>query len=71
MVNKYFKPKSLTWWASFVPVLVGVFIAAVDLHGLVVVVGFLNTITGDIKPAVLINMGLVGIGARGAMEKNK
>jgi len=65
MELKYFKPKSLTWWSSFVPVAVGVFIASEPLHGLSAHVQVINDITGGISAAVLINGGLIGIGLRG------
>lgn len=65
---KYFKPKSLTFWASFAPLLTGALVASLPLHGLVSIVQTINSITGDIPPAVLINIGLAGIGIRGAIK---
>ena len=65
-MNKYFKPKSLTWWASVTPLVCGVFMATEPLHGLVEVVASLKNATGLTAP-VLINMGLAGIGLRGAV----
>jgi len=63
---RHFKPKSLTWWASFVPVALGVFVATVDLHGMVVWVDAVNNMT-DLTAAAMIDVGLIGIGLRGAM----
>ena len=34
MNMKYFKPLSVTWWASFAPLGLGVFLAAEPLHEL-------------------------------------
>jgi len=66
MIDKYFKPKSLTWWASVAPLFTGVFMAAEPLHGLSGAVDTLRNATGLTAP-VLINMGLAGIGLRGAL----
>ena len=65
-MNRYFKPKSLTWWASVTPLVCGVFMAAEPLHGMTEVVASLKNGTGLTAP-VLINMGLAGIGLRGAV----
>ena len=65
-MNKYFKPKSLTWWVSVLPLLAGVFMAAEPLHGLSGMTDALRNGTGLTAP-VLINMGLAGIGLRGAL----
>lgn len=64
---KYFKPESLTWWASFAPFIAGVFIATEPLHHLTVWAASVDTMTGSIHPAVLINAGLAGIGLRAAL----
>ena len=66
MIAKYFKPKSLTWWASVTPLFAGVFMAAEPLHGLSGVTDSLRNATGLTAP-VLINMGLAGVGLRGAI----
>ena len=65
-MRKYFKPKSLTWWASFAPLATGLFIAFEPVHGLLDVAESLRAATGLDAP-VLINMGLAGIGLRGAI----
>ena len=66
--RKYLKPYSLTWISSVVPLIAGVFVATEPLHGLAAWVQSVNAMTGDMHPAVLINLGLVGIGLRGAVE---
>ncbi len=65
-MKKYFKPTSLTWWASVAPLLAGVFIATEPMHGMTGAVHSLSNATGLTAP-VLINMGLAGIGIRGAL----
>jgi len=67
MTTKYFKPKSLTWLASVVPLLAGVFIALEPVHGLAAWVEAARNATGMTAPA-LINLGLAGIGLRGAIR---
>ena len=68
-MGKYIKPKSLTWWASAAPLFAGVALslsaALPSLEGLATVI---NAASGDLPAPVLINMGLIGIGLRGAME---
>lgn len=65
---KYIKPTSITWWASVVPLFLGLFIATDELHGLHQWVTIANTITGNVGPYPLINAGLAGIGLRGAIK---
>lgn len=67
-MRKYIKPKSLTWLASVVPLLAGVFIALEPIHELHEWVEAINAMFGNVPPAVLINAGLVGIGLRGAIQ---
>ena len=64
---KYWKPTSVTWWASVVPLLCGLFIAFEPVHGLSEFTESIRLATGLSAP-VLINMGLAGIGLRGAMN---
>jgi len=64
---KYFRPNSLTWWASVFPLLAGVVVATEPLHGASALVQTINGLTGGVEAAVLINIGLLGIGVRGAM----
>lgn len=67
-MNKYFKPKSLTWWASFAPLIAGLLVASEPLHGLSGIVSTINAITGGVAPAIMITAGLGGIGFRGAIK---
>lgn len=64
---QYIKPESLTWWASVFPLFVGVLIAAEPLHGLSSLVATCRNATGMTAPE-LINLGLFGIGLRGAIK---
>jgi len=64
---KYFKPASLTWWASLSPLICGLFMAFTPLHGLTGLAASLEAATGLSAP-VLINMGLAGIGLLGAIK---
>jgi hypothetical protein len=64
---KYFKPNSLTWWASMVPLLLGVLAAAEPLHGMSGLGDTISNMTGGASPYVLINAGLIGIGVRAAL----
>lgn len=65
MINKYLKPKSLTWWSGFIPLVVGIFLASEEMHGLTALVNTINNITGAIPAVAMINFGLVAIGLRG------
>jgi hypothetical protein len=65
---KYFKPKSLTWWSSFVPLIAGVVVASEPLHGWLAVTATIDALTGGVSPSLMINAGLLGIGVRGAMK---
>lgn len=65
---KYIKPKSLTWWAGFVPLIGGILVALSDvLPVLLPVRAVIDAMTGHAEPAVLVNAGLVAIGMRGAV----
>ncbi|MFS4437860.1 hypothetical protein ACMA5I_06580 [Paracoccaceae bacterium GXU_MW_L88] len=67
--ERYIKPKSLTWWASLVPIIGGLIIATEPLHGSGALVQSVRNIVGDGATAgVLINMGLAGVGIRGAID---
>lgn len=68
---KYIKPESLTWWAGFVPIVAGVFIALGPVHGLVAMIAVIDSITGGVEPAVLIGAGMTAIGLRAAPGMNK
>jgi hypothetical protein len=64
----YFKPKSLTWWAAFVPLMAGLVVASEPIHGMGAVVQTIDSMTGNVSSAILINVGLAGIGFRGAIK---
>lgn len=68
-VTKYVKPKSLTWWASVFPLFAGIvlaFTSAVpELDG---ISGIIGGFFPDMSAVALINMGLIGIGLRGAVK---
>jgi len=64
---RYFKPKSVTWWGSVVPLACGLFMALTPVHGLADWTQAMAAAFGGATPAVLINAGLVGIGLRGAL----
>ena len=69
MRSKYIKPRSLTWWASVAPFLAGVALALSEaLPSLASLATVINAASGDLPAPVLINMGLIGIGLRGAVE---
>lgn len=68
MASKYFKPASLTWWTSVAPLLAGTVLALSDaLPSLAGLATIINAASGDLPAPVLINMGLIGIGLRGAI----
>ena len=67
-MSKYFKPKSVTWWASVFPLLLGLLMAFAPLYNSDVLVEVIYNLTGGMSPAMLINMGLAGIGIRGAIN---
>ncbi|MGB1215856.1 MAG: hypothetical protein ACPG4X_20980 [Pikeienuella sp.] len=67
-MGKYFKPTSLTWWASVVPIVAGVFIAAEPLHEMTLITQSVQDMFGGATPGMLINAGLAGIGLRGAVS---
>ena len=66
-MEKYFKPKSLTWWASAVPLVAGLLVATAPIHDWATIVDTINNVTGNTSPGILINAGLAGIGFRGAL----
>ncbi len=64
-MNRYFKPKSLTWWSGFVPLAAGTFVAFEPVHELVEWSAAIAATYGNTNPAVPINAGLAIIGFRG------
>ncbi|OYX41759.1 MAG: hypothetical protein B7Z02_14185 [Rhodobacterales bacterium 32-67-9] len=68
VLNKYIKPRSLTWLASALPLLAGLFIAFEPVHHLADWSKAVSLTFGGTSPYLLINAGLVGIGLRGAVR---
>ena len=64
---KYFKPNSVTWWASISPLAAGVFMAAEPVHGMTPIVQSIENAT-EMTPYMLINLGIAGVGLRGAIK---
>ncbi len=67
-VRKYVKPLSLTWLASALPLLAGMFMAFEPVHHLSDWSRAVGLTFGGASPYLLINAGLVGIGLRGAIR---
>ncbi len=70
IMSKYLKYKSLTWWAAFVPLACGLTMALTEaVSGLEPVAAVMRAAYGpDMSPSMLINLGLAGIGIRGALK---
>jgi DMSO/TMAO reductase YedYZ heme-binding membrane subunit len=66
-MQKYIRPTSLTWWSAVVPLLCGLFMAFEPVHGMTDLAEAIKNATGMSAP-VLINVGLAGIGLRGAIK---
>jgi hypothetical protein len=65
---KYFKPKSLTFWAAVFPLVMGLIIAIGPIFpSMAPIVDAAIALTGGTSASVLINAGLGGIGLRGAL----
>jgi hypothetical protein len=71
--SKYFQPSSVAWWASVIPIIAGVIKALGTVHpSLGGMVAVIDAFTGEpLSPGILINLGLVGIGLRGAIGNDK
>ena len=68
-VSKYVKPKSLTWWASVFPLFAGLALAVASVvPGFDGLVGVINGMFPELSAVALINMGLIGVGLRGAVK---
>lgn len=66
---KYFRPTSVTWWASATPLFAGLIVALASvIPELEKAATVINIASGGLTPPVLINIGLVGIGLRGAIK---
>ena len=66
--KKYFRPKSVTWWASVTPLLAGLILAIAQAFAWAPVIAIINTFAPGMGPAMLVNLGLLGIGLRGAIK---
>lgn len=65
---KYFKPRSLTWWAGFIPLSAGAIqIVGTDIETIMPALNLISAIYGGASPAALINIGIGAIGLRGAI----
>lgn len=68
-VAKYIKPKSLTWWASVFPLIAGVALAFTSsVPGMEGLATIISSFFPGMSAVALINMGLIGIGLRGAVK---
>lgn len=65
--KKYVKPKSVAWWAGFIPLIAGVFMATEELHQLAKFTNVVREASGGMSAFALINLGLAVIGLRGAV----
>jgi hypothetical protein len=68
MIRKYVKPTSLTWLASVLPIVAGLFVAFEPVHHLADWAKAVSRIFGEASPYLLINAGLAGIGLRAAVK---
>lgn len=64
---KYIKPRSVTWWASMVPLSAGLILASEPIHGFFTLVEVIQNMT-DLRSAELITAGVGGIGMRAAIK---
>lgn len=68
-VAKYVKPKSVTWWASAFPLFAGIALAFTSaIPGMEGIAGIIGGFFPGMSAVTLINMGLIGIGLRGAVK---
>lgn len=66
---KYVKPKSLAWWASVMPLVGGLIIAFSKVFAeLEPIATIVHELSGDMTAAQLVQLGLLGIGLRGAIS---
>ncbi len=69
MNQKYFKPRSLTWWAGVALVLMGGLVGMAEAVNLGGWDRAINAWTGNLPPAALIAQGAGLIGLRGAFAR--
>ena len=67
---KYVKPRSLTWWAAMVPFVCGLTMSLAEaVPALESAATVMRSMYGpEMSPSMLINLGLAGIGLRGAIQ---
>jgi hypothetical protein len=65
---KYLKIKSVTWWASALPLIGGLLLATEPFHGFTELVETIDNLSGGMRPYVMINAGMLGIGLRAAIK---
>jgi 1,4-dihydroxy-2-naphthoate octaprenyltransferase len=66
--EKYIRPKSVTWWASVTPLILGLILALAQTLGWTQVIALIEIFAPGASPAMLVNLGLFGIGLRGALK---
>lgn len=69
MKMAYIKLKSLTFWASLVPLMAGLLLATENFHELDQISTTIRLMFGETRPHMLINAGVFGIGLREAVGK--
>ena len=67
---KYVKLNSLTWWAAFVPLVCGLTMSLAEaVPAFDSAATVMRSMYGpEMSPSMLINLGLAGIGIRGAIR---
>jgi lysylphosphatidylglycerol synthetase-like protein (DUF2156 family) len=66
--KKYFRPKSVTWWVSVIPLIAGLLLAFAQAFAWLPIVALITTFAPGATPSVLVYAGLMGIGLRGAIK---
>lgn len=67
-MERYIKLGSLTWWMSVIPLFAGLIVAfSAAFPALAPVAAVIDAASGGMTAPVLINLGLAGIGLRGAV----
>lgn len=72
MLNKYIKPKSITWWAGIITLASGLIMAlAAGFPAFEPLAKALRAAWGIDAPALLFTLGLGLVGVRGAIGAGK
>lgn len=66
--KKYVRPKSLTWWVSVFPIFLGLLLAVAQAFAWTPVIALIAGFAPGMGPGTLVNLGLFGIGLRGAIK---